>query len=191
MVATRYIFGKGCLEEAFGRYDKTLEGDSPTDARKAIQALVARHRSLDAIHAKVVGNDGRIVGTERSHLLEGLDAILLAAVVGFRKLSGAKELNLAESPETDQPLMLVFDLDGWVLRGRLVLKRGGYKGSFMDYHREELSPRLREFLEIYRRHADDASLSEEETAYLLRALRALMVSVIELYALVYQVKVNA
>jgi hypothetical protein len=44
--------------------------------------------------------------------------------------------------------MLVFDLDGWVLRGRLVLKRGGYKGSYMDYHREELSPRLREFLDL-------------------------------------------
>jgi hypothetical protein len=37
-----------------------------------------------------VGNDGRIVGTERFAPLEGLDAILLAAVVGFRKLSAPK-----------------------------------------------------------------------------------------------------
>ncbi len=190
MGSSRYNFGKNSIEGAYGRYPKGLEGQTPTDPRPAIQAMMDGYAQLLSLHRRVVGNDGRIIGTERSRLLDAIDSLALSVIMTLRKFSLADSVDLAYETDQAGPLVLDFDKDDWALRGRLFLGFCRFSGGFSEYYREKLSPPFRDFLEEYKTHALDNQISELEAAAIILRLRDILFYVIKLYALVYHLEIN-
>jgi hypothetical protein len=190
MASTKYALSKDSNISATGRYPKGMEGEAPSDTRAAIGGLFELLAETKALHGKVVGRDGRIVGTERSRLLERIDAIVAAVILVIRKISGSARIDLATGTDFPGPLTLDLDEDAWTLAGALPLRLASFEGSFEDFFRSEFSPLLQAFLGDYKVSALDGKISGEEADLLVARLRDILVNSLKMYFLLYHLRIN-
>jgi hypothetical protein len=137
-----------------------------------------------------VAGDGRIIGVERSRLLEFADQAVVAVIAVIRCVAEAPTVDLDAQGWKPRPLILHCQDEEWSLEGSIGLRLSSHEGGFRDFYRTEYAPRLRNFLEEYRRAAADGQLSDAERAAILPSLRELLGCAIKLYFLIYHMRIN-
>lgn len=190
MGSTRYIFERDELVAANGRYPKGLEGTSPEDVRPAMKELFERYATLQAFHRKATGDDGRLVGTERSRILDCADNVALAVIYLLRRVSRLESVVLGKPREGSPEPRLDFDTDGWIIEGRLPLRLPKEATDFASYCRDDLSAAIAEFLRDYKTACEDGAVSEGEREGISSRLVLVLVSCFRLYHLVYHMRIN-
>jgi hypothetical protein len=190
MSSIRLVFEKSTLVSADGHYAKGLDGETPSDIRPAIQALVEMSTRVSKLYSKFMANDNRIVGTERSILIETIEDLALVAVSLMKKVTGAPTAFFRHEAETSVETRIHFHQDFWDIKGAVPLKLSESAESFAVFFNTRLSPSIKSFLDEYKTAASDSVISDSEKAGIFKRLCDILFQVFCLYFLLYHMRIN-
>lgn len=161
------ISGKGTLTEAVGYIgERTVP--------KCLTNAVSVYQTIDQEYKKAVGNDGKIIGKERTDLLEQIDLFLDMLIILWRALDEEKKREIEIAIENKQSgFLITFGEKNnlWEANGRLSPVMARPVKNFRDIYNYKLAPQIVELLKRYSQATEDSVLDYQEIQDLKKGVK--------------------
>ncbi len=162
------VRGKGSLSNAHKQMgpDVTLG--------LCISKAVASYQSIDKEYKKAIANDGKIVGTERTDILEEIDLFLDLLIVLWRQVDEEKRRDILiplENKQSGFHMNIRERNQLWEAQGKLNQMMVRPVRNFRDIYNNRLAPEIIGLLKTYGEAAADGVIDINEIQDLKKGVR--------------------
>ncbi len=138
---------------------------------KSIEAF----QLIDKEYKKAIGNDGKIIGTERTDLLNRVDMLLDIVIITWRNLVGglaAKESHIRiDNPEFDFWFQ-IHEANGiWKANGHFTPNMNKPVKNFIEIYSNRLAPEVIKLLQTYKAACEDNVIDDAERESLKKGIK--------------------
>jgi len=165
------VHGKGTLSNAL----RQLEGE--VNLGKCLTKSIAVYQSIDQEYKKAMANDGKIVGKERTDILEQIDLFMDMLILLWRTLDEEKrrEILIAiGNKQTGFHLNITEKNQLWEAEGTLNQIMVRPVKNFRDIYNNKLAPEIIDLLKKYGQATEDGVIDIEEINILKRGVKQVL-----------------
>lgn len=151
------------------------------NSASCLSYAVALYREIAAVYRDSLGNDGKIIGKERTDLLEQVDFLLDVLILLWRTLEDEdKEENVItiQNQQSGFHITIHEKNNLWTASGRLNRFMVRSVKNFAEVFNNRLGPEIAALLGRYREMAGDGSLDAGDVQLLRKDLKKVMYHVL-------------
>ncbi len=161
---------------AGGSLGKAMRMAKKNDLSSSITSAIEVFKQIDDLYAQSVSNDGRIVGTERTELLNIIDILFNLMVLIWKNLDGSGgDTHIKIENKQVHFLLNIHESNGlWKGSGRLTPIMVKPAKNFKALYTGKLSPEVVNFLKTYKEACEDNTIDEKEKEDLRKGIRQVL-----------------
>ncbi|MCP4132955.1 MAG: hypothetical protein GY754_18465 [bacterium] len=165
--------GSGSLTHAMHFVGKNVLANTIT---KSIEAF----RLIDKEYRKAMSNDGKIVGTERTDILDRIDLLLNMMILVWQNLETTSEEShiCIENKEHNFTMEFFVNKVLWKAQGHLTPNMNRPVKNFHEIYSSKLAPQVISLLQTYKEACEDHIIDDDERASLRKGIKQVLYYVI-------------
>ncbi len=176
MPNTYFDYDPDLYIDAGGSLGKAMRLAKPNSLTTSITSAIEVFKQIDDLYVESVSNDGRILGTERTELLNIIDLLFNLMVLIWKNLDGAAgDTYIKIENRQVQFLLNIHESNGlWKGSGRLTPIMVKPAKNFKAIYTKKLSPEVINFLKTYKSACEDNTIDENEKDDLRKGIRQVL-----------------
>lgn len=162
------IYGKGALLEV----EKILGN---AGFAQGLTKAIGLYQLIDQEYKKAIGNDGKIVGSERTDILARIDLFFNGLIYIWKQLEQSNAVSIKIENVKADFLFMIEERNGlWEANGRLAVFFTRPVKNFQDIYNQKLAPEIVSLLKRYAEAVEDGIIDDEERADLKENLKRVL-----------------
>jgi len=162
------IVGKGTLFEV-----EKIIGDG--GFALSIGKLIGLYQNIDKAYKKAVGNDGRIIGAERTDILDQIDRFFNGLILIWKKLEETNAVTISIENANANFLFQITERNGvWEAHGKLAHFFVKPVKNFQEIYSNKLAPEIVALLKRYSEAVEDGVIDDIEKMDLKKGMKTVL-----------------
>ena len=141
-----------------------------------IQIAMSSFKEINELYLKAISNDGRIIGSERSDLIDSIDSFFDTLILAWMSLNPRNTENsiLIENKKHNFRLLIEEKNKIWNVTGRITGIMITPVKNFREIYGSKLAPQIIELLQTYREAVADRVIDDTEKDALMKGIRQVL-----------------
>lgn len=176
MSNTSFIIDKELNINGRGSLMKVLRELESNDLGTCIRQAMGCFKEINEAYIKAVSNDGKIIGSERSDILEWIDFFFDILILSWKSLDKyAQECTISIENSKHKMRLLIEEKNSlWSMTGRITPPMITPVKNFREIYGNKLAPQIIELLQTYREAVADRVIDDEEKDALRKGIRQIL-----------------
>ncbi len=162
---------------ADGNLTGILNQIKPASVSKCIQFSVTHFKLIEEFYLKAISNDSKIIGLERTDILDQLDTFLNSIILLWilvNKENSDQQMILLSDGKNNTPINITVSKDLWFAAG-LISKEISAPGVSLNLLlKNKLIPAVQRFFSVYKNAAQNDNLNENERLLIKNELNKIL-----------------
>ncbi|MCS6971826.1 MAG: hypothetical protein N2Z22_10465 [Turneriella sp.] len=142
---------------------------------QGISKAIALYQNIDREYKKAIGNDGKIVGKERTDILEQIDRFFNSVILLWKKLEMRNDNTIVVENKNTNFLMTINERNGlWESSGMVPHFFVRPVKNFQEIYQSKLTPEIVALLKRYAEVVEDGIIDDDEREDLKAAMRRVL-----------------
>lgn len=141
-----------------------------------IQQAMSIYKEINETYYKALANDGKIIGSERTDILEWIDLFFDLLIMTWKTLEkGNQETLIKIENKKHHFSLIILEKNGlWIVTGHLTPIMVSPVKNFREIYNKQLSPEIISLLQTYRAAVADKVIDDQEKTELQSGLKQVL-----------------